>query len=446
MKTLSDNTHMDSSSTLSSFLDQGITSEIASEVPITRSDINCRCCGLPLRETFVDLGKTPMANALLQPSVSDREEPVYPLHAYVCEGCHLVQLAAFESPQQIFGDYLYFSSFSDSWLNHAETYANRMISRFGLGASSRVVEVASNDGYLLQYFKQQGIPVLGVDPAANVAKAAIEKGIPTEVAFFGVETAQRLLVQQGISADLMAANNVLAHVPNIHDFVEGFRILLAPGGVSTFEFPHLLRLIEENQFDTIYHEHFSYLSLSVVQALFAKHGLTLFDVEEIPTHGGSLRVYLRHASNEALPVADTVEVMLRTENRAKLNDMETYRRFGENVVACKDALVEFLHDARRRGKRVAAYGAPAKGNTLLNYCGVSSELVAFTVDRNPHKQRLLLPGTRIPILGPSAIQEFKPDYLLILPWNLKNEIAAQVSEIRSWAGQFVVAIPRLEVF
>lgn len=437
---------MDSSSTLSGFFDQGNTSEIAREAPLTRNDIDCRCCGLPLRESFVDLGKTPMANALLQPGLSNHEEPVYPLHAYVCEGCHLVQLAAFESPQQIFGDYLYFSSFSDSWLKHAEAYANRMISRFGLGASSKVVEVASNDGYLLQYFRQQGIPVLGVDPAANVAKAAIEKGIPTEVAFFGVETAQRLLIQQGISADLMTANNVLAHVPDIHDFVEGFRILLAPSGVATFEFPHLLRLIEENQFDTIYHEHFSYLSLSVVQALFAKHGLTLFDVDEIPTHGGSLRVYLRHAANEALPVADTVEAMLLTENRAKLNDMETYRRFGENVVACKDALVEFLHDARRRGKRVAAYGAPAKGNTLLNYCGVSPELVAFTVDRNPHKQGLLLPGTRIPILDPSAIQDFKPDYLLILPWNLKSEIAAQMSEIRSWAGQFVVAIPRLEVF
>ena len=446
MKTLHDNTQMDSPSTLSNFFDQGDTSETASEVPMTRNDMNCRCCGLPLRETFVDLGKTPMANALLPPGLINHEEPVYPLHAYVCEGCHLVQLAAFESPQQIFGDYLYFSSFSDSWLKHAEAYASRMISRFGLGANSKVVEVASNDGYLLQYFKQQGIPVLGVDPAANVAKAAIEKGVPTEVAFFGVETAQRLLIQQGISADLMTANNVLAHVPDIHDFVEGFRILLAPGGVATFEFPHLLRLIEENQFDTIYHEHFSYLSLSVVQALFARHGLTLFDVEEVPTHGGSLRVYLRHAANGALPIADSVDAMLLTENRARLNDIETYRRFGENVVACKDALVEFLHDARRRGKRVAAYGAPAKGNTLLNYCGVSPELIAFTVDRNPHKQGLLLPGTRIPILGPSAIQEFKPDYLLILPWNLKSEIAAQMSEIRSWAGQFVVAIPRLEVF
>jgi hypothetical protein len=247
------NARTDYSSTLSSFSDQCNTSGIASEAPMTRNDINCRCCGLLLRETFVDLGKTPMANALLQPGLSNHEEPVYPLHAYVCEGCHLVQLVAYESPQQIFGDYLYFSSFSDSWLKHAEVYVNRMISRFGLGASSKVVEVASNDGYLLQYFKQQGIPVLGVDPAANVAKAAIEKGIPTEVAFFGVETAQRLRVQQGISADLMTANNVLAHVPDIHDFVEGFRILLAPSGVATFEFPHLLRLIEENQFDTIYH-------------------------------------------------------------------------------------------------------------------------------------------------------------------------------------------------
>jgi 2-polyprenyl-3-methyl-5-hydroxy-6-metoxy-1,4-benzoquinol methylase len=405
----------------------------------------CRCCGSPLRRTFVDLGATPMANALLQPDQGDRREPFYPLHAYACDGCHLVQLAAFETPQEIFGDYLYFSSFSNSWLQHAQTYANSMIERFGLNAGSQVVEIASNDGYLLQYFKEQGIPVLGVDPAANVATTAIAKGIPTEIAFFGEETARRLS-ERGVSADLMVANNVLAHVPNLHDFVEGFRILLAPGGAATFEFPHLLRLVQQNQFDTIYHEHFSYLSLTVVKALFAQHGLTVFDVEELPTHGGSLRIYLRHEANEALPAAEFVAAVRQAENEADLTKPETYKRFADNVVACKNSLLQFLHEARRQGKHVAAYGAPAKGNTLLNYCGVGPDLIAFTVDRSPHKQGLLLPGTRIPIFHPSEIRNARPDYLLILPWNLRDEVAAQMAEIRDWGGQFVVAMPRLEIF
>jgi hypothetical protein len=386
-----------------------------------------------------------MANAYIRADIPTPREPSYPLHAYVCEGCHLVQLAAFETPQEIFSDYLYFSSFSDSWLKHAEAYASCMIDCFNLGAGSLVVEIASNDGYLLQYFQSRGIPVLGVDPAGNVAKVAIGKGIPTEVAFFGVETAQRLR-EQGVAPDLMVANNVLAHVPDLHDFVEGFRILLAPGGVATFEFPQLLRLMQQNQFDTIYHEHFSYLSFTVVQAIFAQHGLTVFDVDELPTHGGSLRIYARHAANSALPPTPAVGAMVATENKAGLNDLNTYRQFAEGIAACKRTLVEFLVDARRSGRKVVAYGAPAKGNTLLNCCGVGPDLIAFTVDRSPHKQGLLLPGSRIPITHPSAIREFKPDYLLVLPWNLSDEIEDQMAHIREWGGQFVMAIPRLKVF
>ncbi len=404
----------------------------------------CRCCGRPLHETFADLGMTPMANAFLD-SGSDQPEPIYPLHAFVCESCHLVQLAAYETPGEIFGDYLYFSSFSDSWLRHAEAYAGQMISRLGLGADSLVVEVASNDGYLLQYFKKRGVPVLGVDPAANVVATALAKGIETEVAFFGVETAQRLR-GRGYSPKLMAANNVLAHVPDLHDFVEGFQILLAADGVATFEFPHLLRLMQENQFDTIYHEHFSYLSFGVVQRLFAQHGLTLFDVEELPTHGGSLRIYARHAANGDLPITPAVTEMIRLEDQAGLSDMATYRKFSEGVVACKNALMEFLIEARRSGKRVAAYGAPAKGNTLLNYCGIGPDLIAFTVDRNPHKQGCYLPGTHVPILAPDALRRARPDYVLILPWNLQDEVMAQLAYVREWGGRFVVPIPELTVY
>lgn len=414
----------------------------------------CRCCGTPLLETFADLGMTPMANAFVRPEEAANAEPYYPLHALVCERCHLVQLGVFESPEAIFGDYLYFSSYSQSWLKHAETYAARMAARFTLGPGSQAVEVASNDGYLLQYFAALGIGVLGVDPAANVAAVARAKGIPTEVAFFGAATARRLRAR-GVSPNLMTANNVLAHVPDLHDFVEGFRVLLAPGGVATFEFPHLLRLMQHNQFDTIYHEHFSYLSLMVVERVFATHGLAVFDVEELPTHGGSLRVFARHAgdtgeagaSPHALhPVQPAVAAVRAAEAAAGLGDLAAYRRFARGVVDSKCALLDFLIGARRRGERVAAYGAPAKGNTLLNYCGVGPELIAFTVDRNPHKQGLLLPGTRIPIRTPSAIEAEKPDYLLILPWNLRDEIAGEMAHIRDWGGRFVVPIPSVEVF
>lgn len=408
-------------------------------------DPPCRCCGAALGETFADLGVTPMANTFVPAAAAAAMEPFYPLHARVCTVCRLVQLGEFESPQAIFSDYLYFSSVSESWLRHAESFATTMIRRFALDATTPVMEVASNDGYLLQYFTRAGIPVLGIDPAANVARHAIARGVPTEIAFFGAETARRLRAAHP-APRLVAANNVLAHVPDLHDFVEGFRVLLAPDGVVSFEFPHLARLIEQRQFDTIYHEHFSYLSLMVVERVLGAHGLAVFDVEELPTHGGSLRVFAHHAEDATKPATPAVARLRAAERAAGLEGPEVYRRFAEAVVGAKCDLLEFLVGARRAGKRVVGYGAPAKGNTLLNYCGVGPELLAFTVDRSPHKQGMLLPGTRIPIRAPDAILAERPDYVLILPWNLREEIAVQMDAIRGWGGRFVVPIPRLEVF
>jgi 2-polyprenyl-3-methyl-5-hydroxy-6-metoxy-1,4-benzoquinol methylase len=397
-----------------------------------------------LHESFADLGMTPLSNAFIAADKASAIEPFYPLHAYVCSACRLVQLEEFETPQHIFGDYIYFSSFSDEWLRHAEAYAATMTQRLCLDAESLVVEIASNDGYLLQYFRRRGIGVLGVEPAANVAATAVGRGIPTEIAFFGAQTATRLRAQ-GIAPNLMAANNVLAHVPDINDFVHGCAILLNPGGVVTVEFPHLLRLIQQTQFDTIYHEHFSYLSLHVVQRIFARHGLRVFDVEQLPTHGGSLRVFACHASG-ARPGETPAVARLRSEEvAAGLEGDEAYRRFARQVVAAKTALLRFLIDAQAQSKRVVAYGAPAKGNTLLNYCGVGPELIAFTVDRSPHKQGMLLPGTRIPVRAPEAILQEKPDYVLILPWNIQEEITAQMAVVREWGGRFVVPIPTTRV-
>ncbi len=407
--------------------------------------IRCRACGARLSETFADLGMTPLANSYIAPENRFKAEVTYPLHAFVCGSCFLVQIDAVETPDHIFSDYLYFSSFSESWLQHAATYAEAMTARFGLGPQSMVVEIASNDGYLLRNFVGAGIPALGVEPAANVARAAEEKGVPTEVAFFGTETAKRLR-GAGRAADLMAANNVLAHVPDINDFVAGFKILLKPTGVLTFEFPHLLQLMANNQFDTIYHEHFSYLSLMVVDGLLAKHGLTVFDVQELPTHGGSLRVFAKASENAALPRLPSVEALLAREKSAGLADLATYRAFAAKVVRTKVDLLDFFVQAQREGKTVAAYGAAAKGNTLLNYCGIGPEFIAFCVDKSPHKQNHLLPGTHIPIHGPEAIEQARPDYVLILPWNLKDEIAGQMQAVRSWGGKFVVAIPTLTVF
>jgi len=405
----------------------------------------CRCCGAPLSEVFADLGVTPLANAYVEPERAQAMEPFYPLRALVCSDCRLVQLAEFESPQAIFGDYAYFSSYAESWLRHAEAYAEMMTDRLRLGPDTPVVEVASNDGYLLQYFRRRGVPVLGIDPAANVAEAAIAKGIPTEIAFFGAAAARRLRAARPAPV-LMVANNVMAHVPDLHDFIEGFRILLAPGGVATFEFPHLLRLMTENQFDTIYHEHFSYFSLMTAEMALAQHGLVVFDVEELTTHGGSLRIFVRHAEDAAKPVTGAVPALREREVAAGLSGPEAYRRFAAGVVETKCALLEFLIRARRERRLVAGYGAPAKGNTLLNYCGIGPELVAFTVDRNPRKQGRLLPGSRIPVRHPDAILEARPDFVLVLPWNLKDEVASQMSAVREWGGRFVVPIPAVQVF
>lgn len=404
----------------------------------------CRFCGSPLSLSFADLGMSPLSNSYLTASQINKMEPFYPLHAWVCESCYLVQLEEFESPEHIFSDYAYFSSFSDSWLDHARSYVEAVTRRFDIGSSSLAVEIASNDGYLLQYFIPRGIPVLGIEPAANVAAEAERRGVPTLVRFFGTATA-RSLVAEGKQADLLLGNNVLAHVPDLNDLVAGMTILLKPSGVITMEFPHLLRLMQENQFDTIYHEHFSYFSFLVVERVFAAHGLVLFDVEELSTHGGSLRIYARHAANSALPVGDRVTGLRRREEKAGLGQPDSYRAFAEQVKATKRALLRFLIDANERGKRVVGYGAPAKGNTLLNYCGVRTDLVEYTVDRSPHKQDHFLPGTHIPVYAPGKILETRPDYVLILPWNLKDEIVRQMDDVRGWGGKFVVPIPEVKV-
>jgi SAM-dependent methyltransferase len=404
----------------------------------------CRFCQAPLSESFADLGMSPLSNAYLTADQLGAMERFYPLHAWVCGSCFLVQLEEFESPEHIFGDYAYFSSYSDSWLAHCEVYSRMAIERFGLGRSSQVVEVASNDGYLLQYFRNAGIPVLGVEPAANVAKAARDKDIPTEVCFLSADTAGALAAR-GVAADLLVGNNVFAHVPNLNDFTEGLRTLLAPQGVLTLEFPHLLRLIQENQFDTIYHEHFSYFSLCTARRVLAVHGLEVFDVEELPTHGGSLRVYACHAEAAAKRMTPAADRLAAREEAAGLHTLTAYSRFAEQVRATKRALLRFLLEAREQGRRVVGYGAPAKGNTLLNYCGIRGDLLDYTVDRSPHKQGKFLPGTHIPIYPPERILETRPDYVLILPWNLQQEILTQMRAVLEWGGRFVVPIPRVKV-
>ncbi|MGK5087808.1 class I SAM-dependent methyltransferase [Bdellovibrionota bacterium FG-2] len=406
---------------------------------------SCRFCGSTTNETFADLGISPLSNAFVPEDRLQVAEPFYPLHAYVCSECFLVQLEEFEAPSQIFNDhYPYFSSFSDSWLKHVEDYSTKMIKDFKLGPDSQVVEIASNDGYLLQFFKAKGVKVLGVEPSANVAALALHKEIPTVIKFFGAQTAQELK-KEGFQADLLAAKNVLAHVPDLNDFVAGMKIILKKTGVLTVEFPHLLRLIQGIQFDTIYHEHFSYLSFITVNQVFARHGMTLFDVEELSTHGGSLRIYGCHQEDSTKKVHERVQRVLDLEKGAKLNQMSAYRDFQKQMLNTKFSILEFLINAKKQGKTVVGYGAPAKGNTLLNYCGVRADLIDYTVDRSPHKQGRYLPGSRIPIKGPDAIRETKPDYLLILPWNLQEEITAQMSVIREWGGKFVIPIPTIRV-
>lgn len=404
----------------------------------------CRFCGTSLNISFVDLGMSPLSNAYLPAKKLQEKENFYPLHAYVCEKCFLVQLEEFETPEQIFGDYAYFSSYSESWLKHARDYTEQMISRFALGTEHQIVEIASNDGYLLQYFKAAGIPILGIEPAVNVAKAAQQKGIPTLVAFFGQQTA-RELAGEGKQADLLIGNNVLAHVPDLLDFVSGMKILLKPHGVITLEFPHLLRLIRENQFDTIYHEHFSYFSLTTVNKIFTAHGLTLFDVEELPTHGGSLRIYARHTEDCTRSVNLRVTELLAREETAGIKNIRTYEAFSEQVKKTKRKILEFLIRVKGEGRTIAGYGAPAKGNTLLNYCGIGADFLDYTVDRSPFKQGLYLPGTHIPVEAPEKIRETKPDYVVILPWNLKEEVSEQMAYIREWGGKFVVLIPKVTV-
>jgi SAM-dependent methyltransferase len=388
---------------------------------------------------------SPLANSYLKPEQLNRIEPFYPLHVYVCAKCLLVQLEQFSTPHDIFSDYAYFSSFSDSWLAHAKAYVDMIVERFALGKNSKVVEIASNDGYLLQNFVSRGIPVLGVEPAANVAEVAKKKGINTKAAFFGEKTAVDLCAD-GWSADLIIGNNVLAHVPDLNDFVKGLKVLLKPTGLITMEFPHLLQLMEQNQFDTIYHEHFSYFSFHAVEQVFARHGMKLFDVEELPTHGGSLRIYACHDQDASKPIGTRARELKSREEAAGFSQLNHYLSFGPQVEATKRKLLSFLISARQEGKRVVGYGAPAKGNTLLNYCGVRTDLIDYTVDRSPHKQGHFLPGVHIPIYAPEQIRQTHPDYLLILPWNLREEVMHQMSCIREWGGKFVLPIPEVKVY
>jgi hypothetical protein len=417
---------------------------MSSSADVARPVAKCRFCSTELRTSFVDLGMSPLCQTHIEPEQLNSMERFYPLHAWVCESCFLVQLEEYVSPDDIFSDYAYFSSYSDSWVEHARRYTDLVTRRFGLSANSLVNEIASNDGYLLQHFVAKQIPCLGIEPAANVAKVAVERGVRTTVRFFGRDSATQIAAEFG-RPNLLLGNNVLAHVPDINDFVGGMKLLLAPGGVITMEFPHLLRLMDENQFDTIYHEHFSYLSFYSVEKVFAHHGLRLFDVEQIPTHGGSLRIYACHADDAAQPNGPAVDALRNEEIARGLTTISTYRQFEAGVKQTKRKLLQFLIDARNAGKTVVGYGAPGKGNTLLNYCGIRTDFLDYTVDRSPHKQGRYTPGTHIPILAPERIRETKPDYVLILPWNLKQEVTQQHAYVREWGGRFVVPIPAVTV-
>jgi SAM-dependent methyltransferase len=405
----------------------------------------CAFCGTRLRHTLVDLGMSPLCESYVSRERLNEMEPFYPLHAFVCDSCYLVQLDEYVSPSSIFSEYAYFSSYSDSWVQHMKQYADAITQRLGLTSQSLVVEIGSNDGYLLQHFLAKGISVLGIEPAANVATVAREKGVDTIVEFFG-ERLARSLAAEGRRADLIAGANVMAQVPNVRDFVEGIRVLLKPDGVVTIEFPHLMRLMQETQFDTIYHEHFSYFSFITVENIFAAHGLSLFDVEEIPTHGGSLRVYGCLAGSGHYEITPRVLELRSREERAGFTRLEHYASFADQVRHVKYGLLDFMIRAKREGKSIAGYGAPGKGNTLLNYCGIRTDFIDYTVDRNTYKQGKFLPGTHIPIFAPAKIGETKPDYVLILPWNFKDEIMRQMAFIREWGGQFVTPIPDVRVY
>lgn len=405
----------------------------------------CRFCDKSLTQSVINLGMSPLCQKHVKPENANEMEKFYPLHAYICDNCWLMQLEEFATPDEIFADdYAYFSSFSESWLEHTRRYTEGMISRFGINKSHLVTEIASNDGYLLQWFAQKGIPVLGIEPAVNVAEAAIKKGIRTEIEFFGRKTASIIARKYG-KADLLLGNNVLAHVPDLNDFVAGMKELLSTTGIITMEFPHLQRLIEGNQFDTIYHEHFSYFSFGSVNRIFAHHDLTLFDVEELTTHGGSLRIYGKHANDESKETTTNISDLLQREINLGFETLEYYSDFQEKIKETKRKILDFLIRVKRDGKSVVGYGAPGKGNTLLNYCGIRTDFIDYTVDMNPHKQGNFLPGTHIPILHPGKIKETKPDYIFILPWNLKDEIIEQHKYIREWDGKFIVPIPELRI-
>jgi hypothetical protein len=425
-------------------------SMIAERTPIADTDPamqqlpTCRFCAAPLRDTFVDLGMSPLCENYLERDQLNRMEPFYPLHVRVCRGCFLVQLEAYVSGEDIFTEYAYFSSYSDSWVEHSRRYTELAIERLKLSESSFVIELASNDGYLLQHFVARGIRSLGVEPAKNVAAVAVEKGVPTATDFFGVESARRLSRAHG-RANLIIGNNVLAQVPDIYDFVGGIPLLLAWNGTLTMEFPHLARLIAGNQFDTIYHEHYSYFSLYSTERIFAANGLRIFDVEELPTHGGSLRVWACHTADPRRETARLQELRAR-ELADGVNQLQYYADFSEQVIRTKHNLLAFLVEARREGKSVVGYGAPGKGNTLLNYCGIRSDFIQYTVDRNPYKHGRFLPGTHIPIHRPERLQHTRPDYIVIMPWNLRDEIAAQLAYTREWGARLVVAVPELEIF
>ncbi len=399
----------------------------------------CRFCGAPLTQSVVDLGAQPPCESFVSAERFNAPEPLFPLHTKVCGACFLVQLDTDVAPESIYTEYAYFSSYSSSWLEHAKRYVDMIVPRLGLGATSQVVELASNDGYLLKNFVERGIPAYGIDPAANVAQAAIAAGVPTVVAFFGVETA-RALAAEGKQADLILGNNVFGHIPDINDFVGGMRVLLKPGGTVTIEIPHFMRLVENNQFDTIYHEHYCYHTLLADTKIFAQHSLRLFDVEELSTHGGSIRMYVCHA-HDPRPTTPAVEALLAEERRRGFDTLAAYAAFGEQVKETKRKLLTFLIEARRAGKSVVGYGAPGKGNTLLNYCGIREDFLDYVVDRNPYKHGKFLPGSRIPIYAPDKIDETQPDYVLILPWNIKDEIIKQMAHVSGWGGQFVVPIP-----
>jgi SAM-dependent methyltransferase len=402
----------------------------------------CRSCGAALTRTFLDLGVSPLANRLIRPGPTDAVEPAYPLHAHVCDDCFLVQLGEFASPETLFSNYPYFSSFSDTWLEHCDRYVQNIVPLLGLGPRSRIVEIASNDGALLQFFQKHGLNVLGIEPAANVARTAIEQGIPTEIAFFGRDEAERL--RRNFAADLIVANNVLAHVPDLNDFIAGLKVLLAPSGTITIEFPHLARLMSERQFDTIYHEHFSYFSLIAAYAALLRHGLAVYDVETLSTHGGSLRLFVSHAE-ASRPRGQGYTSVAAAERAAGLHRIETYSKFAPAVAAAKREIVDFFTEARRGGKHVAGYGAAAKASTLLNYCGIGREFMDYVVDRSPHKQGWLMPGVHVPIFAPTHLFETKPDYLFVLAWNLKDEILQTMEGIRQWGGRFVLPVPHLEI-